>query len=432
MTTYEFLTTGLVNWGAAACDLIRLMYAGGGDWRGNDDIGHQVWAGISSTLKENGGTAAFVSSVNDAVQEKYYRLMGDGSAGYSSEVGPRILDRLLAVDTGFIFSGDKHCQTALSVAMDKSKNDEYAEFMQFITALLDDNRSSPLPPFTCDSCAVEFTTGCDGVVGSTSLMDNCGNCRDVLVSNCTISAPDWVRAACPDFRESGQLLTPASSPSELPSILPSSTQEVATSFSPSASPPTQTKSPTPLPTSSLAPPTKLPSKTPSTNPYLSPSPVPSVLESVEKQVSVLSCDELGWTNPAQTVRGDPNVCSESSVDGCSGLVSWNAAVGFCEGAGARLCTHAELAADDARSTGCQNDVNLVWSSTRCGASSDIGFIVARGSSATSTQPICAAAEGLYMAACCGDVEVAVALDQSPAEESKEGSMPASISFSYRT
>ena len=155
---------------------------------------------------------------------------------------------------------------------------------------------------------------------------------------------------------------------------------------------------------------------------------------MEKQVSVLSCDELGWTNPAQTVRGDPNVCSESSVDGCSGLVSWSAAAGFCEGAGARLCTHAELSADDARSTGCQNDANLVWSSTRCGISSGSGFMVAHGSSATSTQAICAAVEGPYMAACCADVAVAaaVAVAQSPAEESEEGSLTAPFSFSYST
>ena len=69
-------------------------------------------------------------------------------------------------------------------------------------------------------------------------------------------------------------------------------------------------------------------------------------------VSVSSCDDLGWTNANKF--GSSLVCGESDdgLGGCSGEVDWASAVAFCEGSGARLCSSDELAADEARSTGC--------------------------------------------------------------------------------
>jgi hypothetical protein len=89
--------------------------------------------------------------------------------------------------------------------------------------------------------------------------------------------------------------------------------------------------------------------------------------------SASACSELGWTNAA--LRGDANVCSAASAAGgvlpkadarCSGDLPWSAAVGFCEGFGARLCSQAETAAGDAAALGCELEAKRVWTSTSCG------------------------------------------------------------------
>lgn len=90
-----------------------------------------------------------------------------------------------------------------------------------------------------------------------------------------------------------------------------------------------------------------------------------------------ACSDLGWTNAA--FRGDSNVCSAASAAGgvlpkadarCSGDLPWAAAVGFCEGFGARLCSQAETAAGNAAALGCELEAKLVWTSTSCGDGSD--------------------------------------------------------------
>lgn len=50
---------------------------------------------------------------------------------------------------------------------------------------------------------------------------------------------------------------------------------------------------------------------------------------------------------------------------CPPLLRWNAAVLWCERKGARMCTMAELQADETRGTGCNSDSEFIWSSTVC-------------------------------------------------------------------
>ena len=83
--------------------------------------------------------------------------------------------------------------------------------------------------------------------------------------------------------------------------------------------------------------------------------------------SFSSCTDLGWTNAA--TYGSTAVCGESDtgLGGCSGDVTWSCAVGFCESAGTRLCSLAEMAADEARGTGCAYDPLEQWTATPCAA-----------------------------------------------------------------
>lgn len=76
-----------------------------------------------------------------------------------------------------------------------------------------------------------------------------------------------------------------------------------------------------------------------------------------------ACSELGWvTSPASD-----QVCAGSAVINgrCSGNVNIFAARKFCSRIGARLCTSAELAADEAKGSGCKYDCERVWSGTKC-------------------------------------------------------------------
>ena len=147
----------------------------------------------------NGGLTAFMSSFENKVQRKYYKLMAafDGEGAFEWEIGLRFLDRLSAVDTGFIFSGNEHCQTSLSLAMDKAKNRGYPAFMEFLTSLFSDDEPIP-PPVSCLLCTSETTAGCSN--RSNALMDNRGLCnenmaRSTFVVNCT--PPTWVEEICP-------------------------------------------------------------------------------------------------------------------------------------------------------------------------------------------------------------------------------------------
>ena len=82
------------------------------------------------------------------------------------------------------------------------------------------------------------------------------------------------------------------------------------------------------------------------------------------ELSARTCSELGWRDGG--TFGSARACARASdapalARGCSGLVSWTAARDACADAGARLCTLDELAADEARGTGCGYDAEFVWS-----------------------------------------------------------------------
>jgi len=94
-----------------------------------------------------------------------------------------------------------------------------------------------------------------------------------------------------------------------------------------------------------------------------PSPQPT---SLYQDCSASTCDELGWTNAADT--GKPGVCGESDaapLSGCSGEMTWLEARAFCQTAGTRLCTLDEVKLEPA-GTGCVYDAVQAWSSTVCG------------------------------------------------------------------
>jgi hypothetical protein len=105
--------------------------------------------------------------------------------------------------------------------------------------------------------------------------------------------------------------------------------------------------------------------------------------------SALSCDELGalyggdWRTTTNNFRrGSDQVCGESdhgfNADGtnlCFGgqvaggadtaIDSWGHAATICMAIGSRLCTVAELQAEETRGTGCSHDNEWVWAAEAC-------------------------------------------------------------------
>ena len=110
--------------------------------------------------------------------------------------------------------------------------------------------------------------------------------------------------------------------------------------------------------------------------------------------SVSSCADLGWANAAE--YGDEAVCSESDTGlGCSGLLTWPEAAEFCETAGARLCTAAEIKNKNTYGSGCDLDSKFIWSNTDC----DGGFITMTG---RGTSPFCVSGNEEKYTRCCAD------------------------------
>jgi hypothetical protein len=136
-----------------------------------------------------------------------------------------------------------------------------------------------------------------------------------------------------------------------------------------------------------------------------PTPVPTTMV----ECSASTCQVLGWS---ASPFGSTGVCGESNVDNiCSGDVTWDAARAFCQAAGARLCTLAELLNDEARDTGCNYNTELIWSATSCydGVGTADGYYTAYGSTSSgfgATTSVCKSrtvAASTYTR-CCADVE----------------------------
>mmetsp|Transcript_7547 Transcript_7547/g.19452 ORF Transcript_7547/g.19452 Transcript_7547/m.19452 type:complete len:1532 (-) Transcript_7547:376-4971(-) len=140
----------------------------------------------------------------------------------------------------------------------------------------------------------------------------------------------------------------------------------------------------------------------------------------------------GWHNFSQYVSGkygrpltsytmeygNKSVCASSkradlvnnAFNGCSGRVTYPEAKRFCEGAGGRLCTLAELQADETHGSGCNYDFEHIWSSTSCPSCSEnsASFYTQWGYSAVAenrgvrTPAECVESTSLAFARCCAD------------------------------
>ena len=78
--------------------------------------------------------------------------------------------------------------------------------------------------------------------------------------------------------------------------------------------------------------------------------------------SLLTCGELSWEETQGF--GGASVCAESDgfPEGCTNDVTFEQAANICLGAGARLCTVAEITAHETRNTGCMFNYEYVWTS----------------------------------------------------------------------
>ena len=92
-----------------------------------------------------------------------------------------------------------------------------------------------------------------------------------------------------------------------------------------------------------------------------PTPVPSYFVECSSQ----TCTELGWTEQ-MTDYGDADLCGQSqdSNGDCGGNLDFNGARDFCQDMGGRLCALEEVLRDEARSSQCSYNSQLIWTSTQ--------------------------------------------------------------------
>ena len=81
------------------------------------------------------------------------------------------------------------------------------------------------------------------------------------------------------------------------------------------------------------------------------------------------------------------MCSQSKIgEACPGPVPYDDAEAFCVGAGARVCTYDELAADAAGGSGCALDDARVWTATPCKKGERFGHFSASGAAHLEKRP----------------------------------------------
>ena len=184
-----------------------------------------------------------------------------------------------------------------------------------------------------------------------------------------------------------------------------------------------------------------------------PVPVPEPPAPAPPCASRLSCSELNalyggaWGNPGG--RGSDQVCGESD-NGFGGLGGsdsgglgsrvcmggevgggadvnhdgWQHANNICQAIGSRLCTIAELQAEETRGSGCQHDLEFVWSSEPCdgghstalggnhcagdGCSMESGCDECAGQAECVCDQRCADDDANMAVRCCADVDVLAA------------------------
>jgi len=120
--------------------------------------------------------------------------MGENGDDIEGETSLRILSRASATDAAFIFEGEEHCKTSLSTPMDNSELSDTGQeaLASFLSVLFDD--ASPFIPqsFVCPLCTENSLIGCDSIIGSGALVDNCGQCQgDLSLSACSVEEPAW-------------------------------------------------------------------------------------------------------------------------------------------------------------------------------------------------------------------------------------------------
>ena len=198
LTTEPFVRKGLLSWGLpGACALWELAVRGGAMVNSttskiNHDYGWHVWKGITSTVAEHGGSTSVVSSVFDSVQRHFLRMMHPGEGGIganANQVGLRILDRIDVVDSAIIFGGEGHCETALSLVTNEAEvsAQDYESSQRFLLELFSEDFVPQ--PYVCTSCSSATIYGCDKILGSGALEDECGNCNSSVP--CSFQELDW-------------------------------------------------------------------------------------------------------------------------------------------------------------------------------------------------------------------------------------------------
>ncbi|KAL1510581.1 hypothetical protein AB1Y20_006882 [Prymnesium parvum] len=133
----------------------------------------------------------------------------------------------------------------------------------------------------------------------------------------------------------------------------------------------------------------LPRPPPPRRPPLPPPPRPPYPPMPPLRPSAASaegCDALaathgGWARRTPFAGG--HVCAESErgLGGCHAAASLPEAAALCDGAGARLCTAAELRADAAAASGCHFDRARVWSATPCAGGAQLALAGAAAAAA---------------------------------------------------
>lgn len=91
--------------------------------------------------------------------------------------------------------------------------------------------------------------------------------------------------------------------------------------------------------------------------------------------STKTCEELGWASNKASGFGSTDVCGDTPKmqlprgrKGCPAARTFEDARKHCAAVGARLCTQAEVERDETRGTGCNYDLEHVWTSTPCSGS----------------------------------------------------------------
>ena len=199
LSTDSFVREGILSWGlGASCTLWELAKKGGAlaedATTSIQDYGLNVWQGITRYVADYGGATILISSLFDTVQRHFLRMMHpeEGGIGLNlNQVGLRILNRVDIADSAFIFSGEKHCETALSIALDSSEltSREYSSMKAYLEMLFAGEILPP--PYVSEDCADIY--GCDGILGSGVLEDQCGQClitHDIYA--CMRLDPEWI------------------------------------------------------------------------------------------------------------------------------------------------------------------------------------------------------------------------------------------------